>query len=146
MSSQDLSRDIQEGKDELTRLLRQPTLPDILFTIAVRNLKDGKVWMNYQLLKNLFESLRGIAEEFPDKVQTLIRHHSYPDYIDRAMTMLMCFSGLTYLCEVNNDYWYITEEVQLRGMCHYDVMTQEEKEALDRIASLYGKLLEEVGR
>lgn len=146
MSSQDLASEIQQGKDELTRLLRQPTLDDIIFTIAVRNLKDGRVWMNYQLLKDLFETLREKADEFPEKVQKLVRHYAYPDDIDHSMSRVMGHWGVIYYCEIRNDYWYIEDGVRKRGMHHYDVMVQEDKDALDKIASIYGRLLEGIGR
>lgn len=136
MSSQDLASEIQQGKDELTRLLRFTTLFDIIVTIAVLNLKDGRVRMNYQSLKDFFEELRQ-DETLPEEIKKEVRR-AYGEQIDQAMSAIGIGGLYSWYCEVKiQDYWYMDENQIRKARRHYERSSPEKQAVLEDIAKRY---------
>lgn len=123
------------------------TLDDLVITVAVLNLKDGKAWMNYAGLKQFFQSLSEEPDRWPITIAQVVQTANFGANLDHSMTRLMGISGLvSYLCNTGDDYWYMEQGQVGNVMETYRQMGLKDQKAVVEIARLYGVHLAEIGR
>lgn len=132
--------------DELTSLLRQPTLDDVLAYTLASNVKRGKVWANYQLLKDFFEQLKTTERWKTEAVAAIIARVELTRDIDRCLTRLGIGGLVSWTRYAGDDHYYMDEGQIGEVLERFDRMNPEVQDDLEEIGSLYRQLLESRGR
>lgn len=146
--SDSLTGKIEETRDELSRLLRMPLLDDVMIYMFISNLHKGKVWANYQLLKDFFTELQNDPKEWATTaVREMINRIVIDRHVDHALTRVMCFSGFSYVCGVGNDYLYADkgEVVNILGRSFSRLGANVQADFVE-ISHRYDALLKKIGR
>lgn len=146
--SEEQNSEIEEIRSELSRMLSMPVIDDVMTYMFIDNLQDGKVWANYQLLKDFFTELQHDTKGWASTaVRELIDDVVISRDIDHALTRIMGFSGFSYVCEVGNDYLYANalEAAEILGG-HFSRLAASDQAAFLEISHRYGELLKKVGR
>ena len=141
-----LTGEVVALENELTRLLRQPTLDDMLAYIFASNVRGGKVWANYQLLKDFYEQLKAVDEWNSGAVAAIIARVELTRDIDHCMTRLGIGGLVSWTCDVGDDHFYMDEGQVDEVLKRISRMDSEIRADLEEISSLYHALLESVGR
>lgn len=139
-----LEDEIGDLKDEIHELLSRLTFDDIMIYVLATNLHFGRVWANYQLLKDFFELLKTIDDWASEEVvRELDRLQIIPD-IDHCLTRL----GIGGLFSWDDTSYMYMNDLQharaLRG--HGSYQDSSTLSDLRRISALYAEELKINGR